>query len=137
MTPACRTTCTNSGYSNPFSNDKHYAGSNYGIDANIDTIKKEIMTYGSAAAGMDVYEDFFGYSSGVYYPVSGNFAGAHGVRIIGWGSSGGLNYWLVANSWSNEWGEAGYFRIKMGTCGIELSVNAGRIASSEIPALLI
>jgi len=26
------------------------------------------------------------------------------VKLIGWGNEGGMDYWLVTNSWSIEWG---------------------------------
>ena len=56
------------------------------------------------------------------------------VKCIGWGEgpetdkAGDLiPYWLIANSWSSEWGEGGFFRIKRGTneCGIETQPAAG------------
>merc|ERR1711970_1169222 len=48
--------------------------------------------------------------------------GGHAVKMIGWGSESGTDYWLVANSWgTTQWGEGGFFKIKRGTneCGIE------------------
>lgn len=44
----------------------------------------------------------------------GNNYGMHSVKIIGWGSENGVNYWIAANSWGNAWGENGYFKIKVG-----------------------
>jgi aminopeptidase C len=37
-------------------------------------------------------------------------------------------YWLVANSWNNDWGEDGFFRIIRGVdeCGIEDYAVAGK-----------
>jgi cathepsin B len=31
-----------------------------------------------------------------------------------------MSYWLVANSWNEDWGEKGFFKIKRGSneCGI-------------------
>ena len=47
--------------------------------------------------------------------------------MIGWGEENGTKYWLCVNSWNNEWGDQGLFKIKRGTneCGIENSVQAG------------
>ncbi|KAE9412818.1 hypothetical protein Angca_005463, partial [Angiostrongylus cantonensis] len=57
----------------------------------------------------------------------GEEVAGYAVRILGWGEEGRVPYWLVANSWSTDWGEDGYFRIVRGTneCGIEENVVAG------------
>ena len=70
------------------------------------------------------YEDFYSYKSGIYSHTWGDALGGHAVRILGWGIQNSIPYWLVANSWSETWGEnGGYFRIVRGTneCGIEAS----------------
>jgi len=38
------------------------------------------------------------------------------VRVLGWGVQDGINYWSVANSFGTDWGEEGFFKIKMGEC---------------------
>jgi cathepsin B len=44
--------------------------------------------------------------------------------MIGWGVEQGTDYWLVKNSWNDEWGDGGTFKIARGTneCGIENDV---------------
>merc|ERR1719347_2238056 len=44
----------------------------------------------------------------------------HEVSVVGYGSQGGQDYWLVKNSWGTGFGENGYIKIKRGTghCGI-------------------
>lgn len=85
------------------------------------------MTNGPFEIAFDVYEDFLTYKSGVYSHVSGKHLGGHAVRLVGWGVENDVPYWKVANSWNDDWGDNGYFRIKRGSdeCGIESSGVAG------------
>ena len=87
-------------------------------------IQTELYNNGPMEGAFTVYEDFFSYSSGVYYHVSGGVAGGHAIKIIGYGkdSASGLNYWLCANSWGVGWGMSGFFKIKQGDCGINQQV---------------
>ncbi|XP_038051737.1 cathepsin B-like [Patiria miniata] len=125
-TPKCMKTCI-PGYSVAFDKDRHYGGSVYTISSNVMQIQKEIMTNGPVEADFTVYADFPTYRSGVYQHNSGGFLGGHAVKILGWGVEGGVDYWLVANSWNPTWGANGYFKIKRGVdeCGIEDDINAG------------
>jgi cathepsin B len=83
-------------------------------------IKTQLLT-GSIEATMMVYDDFPSYESGIYVKTSSNLLGGHAVRMIGYGvdTKTSLHYWIVANSWSESWGEQGYFRIKTGECSID------------------
>ena len=87
------------------------------------------MKYGSVTAQFYVFTDFTGYSGGVYrHKGSPDYHGSHIVRIIGWGETDDkVPYWIVANTWGEDWGENGYFRIIRGIndCGIEDMVIAG------------
>lgn len=29
------------------------------------------------------------------------------MKIVGWGTENGTDYWIVANSWNTDWGEDG------------------------------
>jgi len=82
-------------------------------------IKSDIYNNGPVETGFNVYADFMNYKSGVYHHVSGALEGGHAVKILGWGTEGGVAYWLCANSWNTSWGEKGFFRIKQGDCGID------------------
>ena len=86
----------------------------------------EVLRRGPGTFTFKVYNDLFGYSSGVYTVAPGSIlAGAHAVVMVGWGTDpdSGLDYWVVQNSWAADWGESGYFRIRRGTdeSGIESS----------------
>lgn len=80
-------------------------------------IKQYISTHGAVAACFIVYQDFFGYKTGIYRHVSGGQAGGHCVSIVGYDDTAGC--WIVKNSWGAGWGEGGYFKIAYGECGIE------------------
>lgn len=70
---------------------------------------KAAVQKGPVMVAMYVYEDFLYYKSGVYKHVTGKMAGGHAVTIVGWDDAD--NAWIVKNSWSENWGENGYFRI--------------------------
>lgn len=92
-------------------------------------IQDALMKRGTLVAFLRVYEDIYLYSSGIYMTNGVNMLGAHAVRLIGWGSENGVNYWLLANSWGQWWGEKGYFRIVRGVnnSGIEEYIIEGVI----------
>ncbi|KAI6655572.1 Cathepsin B [Oopsacas minuta] len=100
----------------------------YQLTSDVATIQKEIYMYGSVEAGLQVYSDFLHYKSGVYSHVYGRSVGGHAVKMVGWGSDDGVDYWIIANSWGSNWGNlGGYFKIKRGVdeCEIESYVFAG------------
>ena len=71
----------------------------------VDQIKAEIFTNGPMETGFMVYQDFMNYKSGIYKYTSGGLLGGHAVKMLGWGSENGVNYWICANSWNTKWGE--------------------------------
>ncbi|KAE9412429.1 hypothetical protein Angca_004672, partial [Angiostrongylus cantonensis] len=99
----------------------------YSVAQDVASIQKEIMTNGPVEVAFDVYEDFEHYSSGIYKHTTGDYLGGHAVKMLGWGTQNGTDYWICANSWNSDWGENGFFRILRGVdeCQIESSVVAG------------
>jgi C1A family cysteine protease len=80
-------------------------------------MKEHIASYGSISACLDVYQDFFSYSSGVYRHVTGDYAGGHCVTLVGYSDADSC--WIAKNSWGPGWGDAGFIRIGYGECRIE------------------
>ena len=64
--------------------------------------------------------------TGIYRHVEGESLGGHNLRLIGYGSENGVDYWIGVNSWP-DWGEDGTFRILRGSneVDIELQATAG------------
>jgi len=131
-TPACNQVCQDSYSANSYVDDKVKTASAYKISRSVQDIQVELMTNGPIEVGFTVYEDFLAYRSGVYYHVSGRSHGGHAVKMVGWGhdDESNMDYWLIANSWNNDWAEDGFFRIRRGTneCGIEAGGYAGNMA---------
>ena len=79
-----------------------------------------------------VKQDFLAYKSGVYEPkLLSPPLGGHAIKIMGFGTEDGKDYWLVANSWNEDWGDDGYFKIIRGkdACQIENPIlNGGPVA---------
>jgi cathepsin B len=126
--PQCPTTCdtdADDSHSN-FKKDK------YSFDGKVISgegeaqIQQMIYEGGPVETAFTVYSDFENYAGGVYQHVTGEKAGGHAVKMVGWGVDNGVKYWKVANSWNPYWGENGHFRILRGEnhCGIEDQVVA-------------
>lgn len=105
-----------------------------------DRARQEIYDHGPILALFWVYPDFMFYNKGEKIPsiwcarrpvnnwrldtlITGIYIhkigwwplGGHAVKVVGWGVENGTKYWHVANSWGEDWGEKGYFRIRRGT----------------------
>ncbi|XGW02004.1 hypothetical protein V3C99_014235 [Haemonchus contortus] len=116
-------------YKKSYRNDRIVGKDAYELPNSVKAIQREIMTNGPVVAVFTVYDDFSYYVRGIYMHRAGEARGVHAVKIIGWGTERGVPYWIIANSWHNDWGEKGYFRMLRGSnhCGIEENVVAGHV----------
>lgn len=60
----------------------------------------------------------------------------HGVLVVGYGTEGGVNYWLVKNSWGPAWGDNGFVKIERagdgnGVCGIQMDPSYPVVQAKE------
>lgn len=111
-------------------------------------IRREIWQNGPVVALIFLMDDFLVYSQGLYteMPTATPLTGArqkqrviHAVKIVGWGRVADRPYWIIENSWGEQWGENGFARILRGGDAdkkegivIETYVLAGTPASRKI-----
>lgn len=93
------------------------------------SIMMDIMTWGPILTSFDVYADFYQFDAGgsnVYSHTPGEaVVGGHAVVISGWGTEkNGVKFWWIKNSWGDDYGTNGYFKMARGVneCGIEGNV---------------
>lgn len=70
-----------------------------------------VATIGPMSISVDA-SDWHAYDSGIFNGCNQvNPDIDHAVVMVGYGSENGQGYYLVRNSWSASWGEAGYIRL--------------------------
>ncbi|XP_075827040.1 cathepsin J-like isoform X1 [Microtus pennsylvanicus] len=76
-----------------------------------------VASIGPVSAAIDASHDSFRfYSGGIYHePNCSSYVTNHAVLVVGYGFDGnetdGNNYWLIKNSWGENWGINGYMKI--------------------------
>ncbi|XP_060653871.1 procathepsin L-like [Drosophila nasuta] len=99
----------------------HYEKKNIGAEVsavvqiqsgNEDALASAVANKGPTSVCINVDSNFQYYRSGVFNEPSCSQTINHCVVIIGYGTdSVGGDYWLVRNSWGEDWGENGYIRM--------------------------
>jgi len=88
-----------------------------------EALKEAAGTVGPISVAIDArWPSFTAYASGVYYNAHCSSSSLdHGVLVVGYGTEFDQDYWLVKNSWNNDWGEDGYIKMARNqdnNCGI-------------------
>eukprot|EP00923_Selenidium_pygospionis_P037326 GHVN01065375.1.p2 GENE.GHVN01065375.1~~GHVN01065375.1.p2 ORF type:complete len:207 (-),score=29.24 GHVN01065375.1:263-883(-) len=100
-----------------------------------DKMMQEVHEHGPIAIALEAPRELFGYNDGIFdampsdhhrYCASGK-AGLngweytnHALVVVGWGEDGKddqgepMKYWIVRNSWGDQWGNKGYVKIRRG-----------------------
>ena len=79
--------------------------------------KEWLASKGPLVGCLAIYRDFFNYTGGVYRHTGGDLAGHHAICVVGYSEV--EQCWICKNSWGTGWGEAGWFKIGYGQCGID------------------
>lgn len=107
---------------------------------NYEQLMYSVATFGPIAVSVDA-SSWHSYSSGIFNGCDqSNPDINHAVVLLGFGTdeSTGLDYWLVRNSWSASWGEAGFIRLlrkskkqEEETCGIDITPQDGTACAGD------
>lgn len=104
--------------------------------------KHALYTKGPVAIAMNIVEEAIYYSSGVLDVESCSKHGVenldHAINVVGWGvdtlpDGTEAEHWIVRNSWSDLWGDSGYFKVRMGDrdCGVTTSAGYPLISGTN------
>lgn len=76
-------------------------------------LQHAVATTGPVSVAIFVDTYFMLYSSGVFFHADCNYTPNHAVLVVGYGTDKktGMDYWIVKNSWGDNWGEEGYIRM--------------------------
>ncbi|XP_030372115.1 cathepsin L1-like [Scaptodrosophila lebanonensis] len=81
-----------------------------------------VATVGPVSVGVDAHTGLQHYKGGIFYNPYCTNNRNHAVLAVGYGSDRYFgDYWLIKNSWGQQWGEEGYFRLvrnRNNHCGI-------------------
>jgi len=90
--------------------------------ANESEMQSNAITYGPLAICVDASKGWQDYTGGILMASSCGTSHDHCVQAVGWDTTGSVPYWIVRNSWGNNWGESGYIRLQFGknTCALAI-----------------
>jgi len=113
----CSTFSSMGGFCGPIKNYPNATISEYGSIEGADNMAKEIMARGPISCGIDA-SPILKYTGGIVSD-PGSMVD-HVISVVGWGSEGSKQYWIVRNSWGEYWGEMGYIRVEKGNNALQL-----------------
>ncbi len=96
-------------YLEPVTAAKVHRADTFSLAVGAEAMKQALLT-GPLVSGMMVYEDFMRYTGGIYWHATGRAVANHAILIVGYDDDRGC--WICKNSWSEGWGEGGYFKVK-------------------------
>lgn len=108
-------------------NDNNFKRVNKRVFLIIFDFFKVVGTLGPITVAIFASANFQSYASGVFDDplCTSQSTPNHAVVVVGYGSENGKDYWIVKNSWGEDWGEKGYAKFLRGVnmCKIENEVH--------------
>jgi len=86
-----------------------------------EAMKTALAEFGPLWVTISVGDVFYNYESGIIDIENCSKRTDHAVVVVGYGNEDGQDYWLIRNSWGEDYGDSGYFRMarnKDDMCGI-------------------
>ncbi|XP_044758258.1 procathepsin L-like [Coccinella septempunctata] len=87
-----------------------------------DALQDAIASVGPISVAIDATENLQRYKAGILDDNScRNDTQNHAVLVVGYGRENNTDYYIIKNSWGDDWGEQGYFRLtrnRNNMCGI-------------------
>jgi len=87
-----------------------------------EAMQQAIAQKGPVSIAYDVLTDFMYYESGVYSSQNcSQYQLNHAMLVVGYGTEMDQDYWLLKNSWGEDWGDEGYIKVARNmdnNCGI-------------------
>jgi hypothetical protein len=116
----------------------------YNVPPDEKSIMYEIYRFGTVACGFTVFQDFMSWDGKkpeiyTHWDKRSKSLGAHAVSLVGYGSKivdgQNIDYWIAENSWSDKWGQNGFFYIQRNIPELELEKNVVALIP-DIPYLI-
>ena len=95
-------------------------GEDVAYDVDEETLKRLVYFNGAVQSSISAEDQSFReYKGGIYEGCSSSITN-HGVLLVGYGSEDGTDFWILKNSWGENWGEGGFMRMRRGVreCGV-------------------
>ena len=85
-------------------------------------IKILVATYGAAVVSIYASDKALGNYGDAVFDKCTNTSTNHAVLVVGYGTDAASkkDFWLIRNSWGDDWGKGGFFKLQrgVGMCGI-------------------
>lgn len=130
ITDDCPTSCKDgSDFQLYYSKNSYTTIDDYDQDNYYDivtVIMDQLINYGPVASSIDCYSDFQSLKGGescyqtIYnYDGVSRSVGGHAIVIVGYGYENSKYYWIIQNSWGEEFCNRGFAKVEFAQIGIE------------------